>query len=203
MVNPMKSCVALILGALLALALAACGSEGRRETTDSALVPLHPRTREPAIAAIYLDRDGLSPLRADVEEQPMTMGVWADGTVVWRNPGDPAPSERYRLAHIEPHECANLALQLRQLFSGRKGQRSSIEWPDSSSEVIVVRDGGRSWHMRASVGLVADEHDDQEAREFLEAWKRAKLLILWSKPTTGGDAHVRELEYVKIGASSL
>src|SRR5690242_5714862 len=74
---------AFALLALSALVLGACAAREPRLTTEGrAWVPLHPRTHEPAVAALVLEHGMSMAGETESERHPLAVAVWADGTLI-------------------------------------------------------------------------------------------------------------------------
>lgn len=210
--------------ALLALTLGACGAHKPRLTTEGwAWVPLHPLTREPALAALVLEHGMPLPGESESEEHPLAAAVWADGTLVWCAAGGGGYGHPYYTATLAPDAVEKLRTRLVEIMLERDGKRGSFEIFDTSHEVMVVRQGDRAWRMRSCIDLFeedpklvafargiaprdqmpatsADDPEELDLRGFRAAWASAKQLLLSAVPNTGTDAGPHGFEYARIGA---
>jgi len=208
----------------VALALAACGKAQPGTTTEGrAWVPLHPRTHEAAIAALVLSRGMSLPSETEREDRPLAVAVWADGTLIRSAAGHGGYGQPYRTANVGAEECEKIRSRIQQVMLERDGKLVSFEVPDSSDEVLLVRDGERVRRMSSCIDLfesnpklVAFSHgiaardqmtslspdDPQELplREFRDAWSRAKQLLLSVDPGAGSTLDAQSLEYVAMGS---
>jgi hypothetical protein len=106
----------------------------------------------------------------------------------------------------------------------REGNLVAYGIPDSSTEVLLVRDGDRVWRMSSCVDMfeenprlmatpqgvgardslptpAAGDTEERRLREFREAWKSAKELLLATGSETGADLDLASFEFAAIGSS--
>lgn len=208
----------------LALLLVACGSRGPRLTTEGmAWVPLHPRTHEPAIAALVLSHGMPKPGTVELEEHPLAVAVWADGTLIRSAAAGGAYGHPYWSTDIGAQACKSIAARIHKIMQEREGNQVSYGIPDSSSELLLVREGDRVWRMDSCIdlfeenpklvampfgvgvrdGMPAQDPNDPEERqlrEFRQAWRHAKESLLSASSETGSELNLVTFEFAAIGA---
>ncbi len=143
---------ALLLGSLLVVAASACGREARHETPRRGdWVPLHPRTQEPALAALFLEGTGNSGYPENDEHLPLVIAVWADGTVLWRKAEHAVPGHAYRIGGVDPAVCEHLLATLEGIMHERNGKQCSYRVFDTTHDILVVRNGESLWSMTSCI----------------------------------------------------
>jgi hypothetical protein len=215
---------------LLALMLGACGVHNPSPTAQEpglttegwAWVPLHPRTHEPALAALILDEGMPLPGKRESEDHPLAVAVWADGTVISSASGGVEYGHPYRTANIGASACEDLRSRIRAIMLDREGKRVSFGVPDAGSEELLVREGERVWRMSSCIDLfeasgavafsggigardqipAVDPNDpkERELRAFREAWGQAKQLVLSAVPAARDNLEAEQLEFVAMGS---
>jgi hypothetical protein len=215
--------------ALLALTLAACGGCGARTpqlTTEGwAWVPLHPRTHEPALAALVLMEGMKMPGARESEDHPLSVGLWEDGTVVSSSAAGAAYGHPYRTANIGPEVCESIRELILAVMLQREGNLVSYAILDADHEELLVRRGDRVWRMRSCIDLFeasgkvvafsggvaardqmppVDPNDPEERAllEFREAWASAKRSLLSAVSGPGSDLDLRSLEFAALGSKA-
>jgi hypothetical protein len=147
---------------LLALMLGACGLHNPSPTAHTpglttegwAWVPLHPQTREPALAALVLQHGMPIPGKAESEDYLLAVAIWADGTVISSAGGGGVYGHPYRTANIGAPACESLRSRIRAVMLDREGRRVSFGVPDADSEELLVREGERVWRMQSCIDLI-------------------------------------------------
>jgi hypothetical protein len=208
----------------IALALAACGAGQPRTTTEGwAWIPLHPRTHEPAIAALVLSHGMALPGEPESEDHPLAVAVWADGTLISSAAGHGEYGQPYRTANVGAEACEKIRSRIQQIMLEREGKLVSFGIIDSSSEELLVREGDRVWRMQSCIDLFesnpklvafsggvaareqmppldANDPREQALQEFREAWARAKQWLLSAVPDATADLEAQPLEFVALGS---
>src|SRR5258705_202643 len=149
------------LGLLVALA---CHSSPREEKFE-ANIPLDPRSGDPALASLHVERSLPMPGIAEpTEALPLRVALWADGTLCWS--GDlQRGGAPYSVTHVEPRHVAELLEKLRPILDDRAEDAQSYVVPDSESSELAILDGQHLLGMASSIesfernpALVATDH---------------------------------------------
>ncbi len=212
-----------LLASLALVAAVACAREQRTETTlGGNWVPVHPTTHEAAVAAIFVEGLGSSGYPENDERLPLTVGVWADGTVLWRKTERAAPGHAYRMGSVDPAACEHLLATLEGVMRERDGKQCSYAVLDTAHDILVVRDGETLRSMRSCIDrfeknpdLVATSGGIQSRKErtaptaepaaerglndFRDAWASAKQSLLSLIPQSSEDVSLRAIEYTWVG----
>jgi hypothetical protein len=188
----------LVLGLVLACAsgFAACvASHAPRETDPDQPMPIEPDTREAAILAYFLEEDHRGPERLPHENDPVSISIWADGTIIWSAAANGLGAP-YRRAHLGSAACTGMRDRLQSWFAAHTGSSLTYCVPDGSSEVIRFRKGTSCDELSAYVGyLTTKAPNDPEFAGFRKSWDATKAELRALVRPPGEELPLAEFEY--------